>query len=160
MENSSSPIMDIEIKNTHPWIVKAILNQRVQVKNMVNWNEIIMKPKFSDESLDHLFFYCPTLRHIWLEVLDWIQMKHIPGDWKHELEWLIKTSKGKSNKTAVLKLAITETIYELWSYRNDKSFGNSVNNKSIRKKIIDTIVYRGWNSVKLKKYIAILMLGV
>ncbi|XP_058752433.1 uncharacterized protein LOC131625603 [Vicia villosa] len=111
------------------------------------------------ESLNHLFFECTSTREIWLEVLEWIQICHIPGEWHNERHWIIQHTRGKSAKAAVLKMAITETIYEIWNMRNNKSFGKNVGNTKIGQKIIDTLIYRGWNNKKVRKYIAILMMG-
>lgn len=61
-------------------------------------------------------------------------------------------------KAATLKMGITETIYEIWNLRNNRSFGKEIDTTHIGKKIKDIIIYRGWNNVKLRKYIAILML--
>lgn len=66
-----------------------------------------------------------------------------PGNWNHELEWLIQQEKGKSFKASIFKITIIKTIYELWTFRNEKSFGKSVDNKNIGKIIIDTILCTG-----------------
>lgn len=55
-------------------------------------------------------------------------------------------------------MAATETIYELWKTRNNKSFGETFDITKIGKRIIDILVYRGWNNKKLRNYIAILMI--
>lgn len=34
-------------------------------------------------------------------------------------------------------------VYEAWKYRNDKCYGNKVNNTNIGGNFIDKIVYRG-----------------
>lgn len=108
-----------------------------------------------DDFTDHLFFMCPSLKHVWKEVLDWIQVQHCSKEWRHELQWIIQHTKRKGNKAAILKIAIAETVYMLWIVRNEKCFGNKVVDKDIGKQIIDTIVY---SNMKFRKYITILML--
>lgn len=57
-----------------------------------------------------------------------------------------------------MKIAISETIYEIWQFRNDICFDRNIDNTNIVSKIIDNIVYRGWMQPKLKGYIANMML--
>ena len=88
-----------------------------------------------------------------------VQIKRVPREWNDELEWLISSTKGKGKRHAILKLAAAETLYGIWRYRNDKSFGNTVDNTKIADNIIDMIVYRGWYSGYLRDHIANLMMG-
>lgn len=113
----------------------------------------------AEESINHLFYGCPELKIIWTKVLDWVQIKRVPREWNDELEWLISSTKGKGKRHAILKLAAAETLYGIWRYRNDKSFGNTVDNTKIADNIIDMIVYRGWYSGYLRDHIANLMMG-
>lgn len=55
-------------------------------------------------------------------------------------------------------MAIAETIYEIWNIRNNKIFGQAIDINTVGKKIINTLVNRGWNNKRLRKYIDILML--
>lgn len=55
-------------------------------------------------------------------------------------------------------MTTTKTICEIWNLRNQKSFGSEVDTKNVGNRIIDTIVYRGWNNKKLRKYVATLMI--
>ncbi|XP_058749855.1 uncharacterized protein LOC131622850 [Vicia villosa] len=86
-----------------------------------------------DESIDHLFFMCPLMKHVWKEVLDWIQVQHCPREWRHEPQWIIYHTKGKGNKTVILKTAIAEAVYMLWTIRNENYFWNKVHDKDIGK---------------------------
>ncbi|KHN42750.1 hypothetical protein glysoja_030233, partial [Glycine soja] len=70
------------------------------------------------ESHDHLFFGCSVLGDVWKQVLEWIQVKHHPQEWNEELKWIIRHGKGKGHKASILKLAVTETVYGIWKYRN------------------------------------------
>jgi hypothetical protein len=55
-------------------------------------------------------------------------------------------------------MSVSETVYEIWKARNNKIFGETIEINTLGTKIIDTLVYRGWNNKKLRKYIAILMI--
>ncbi|XP_058776158.1 uncharacterized protein LOC131650461 [Vicia villosa] len=94
-----------------------------------------------DESVNHLFFECESLKKVWKEVLAWIQ-----------------NTKGKGSRAAIIKMAATETIYVLWKYRNARILGDDIDIDKVRKDIIDTLVYKGWENKKLRNHIAILML--
>ncbi|CAK8574064.1 unnamed protein product [Lathyrus sativus] len=111
-----------------------------------------------NESLNHLFFECERLKSVWIEILRWAQINHTPGNWHSEMKWLIQHTKGKGVRVAVIKMAISETIYEIWQARNNSIFGEKPEITIIGRKVIETLVYRGWNTKKLRKYIVILML--
>ena len=67
--------------------------------------------------------------------------------------------KRKGHRATLLKTALTETVYELWKYRNEVSFRGIVNNTHIGKKIMDSIVYRSWTHKKMREYIARLLIS-
>lgn len=94
------------------------------------------------ENLNHLFFKCAEMRNIWCSVLDWLHLNHQPIEWKEELQWIVHGSKGKGWRVSLLKLATTEVVHGLWKCKNDKVFGNTVDNEKIGKQIIENIVYR------------------
>lgn len=110
------------------------------------------------ESHNHLFFDCNVTKEIWSGVLNWLQVCHSPSEWHAELSWITQHCKGKGWRAALLKCAITETIYYIWKHRNDKIFGKDVNNRNIYDVIIDTIIYRVWANKKYRKNLAVLML--
>jgi hypothetical protein len=112
----------------------------------------------ADETQQHLLFVCKETKSIWRKILDWIQIDHNPLGWRQEMDWIIQRTKGKGGHAKILKLAFTESAYEIWRYRNDISFGNAVQKKHIEEKIIDTIVYRGWTNRKLRTHLAKLMM--
>jgi hypothetical protein len=111
-----------------------------------------------DETQQHLMFNCNKTKSIWRKVLEWIQVDHNPLGWLQELDWIIQRTKGKGGHAKILKLAFTESVYDIWRYRKDISFGNVVKNKHIEVKIINTIFYRGWTNRKLRTHLAKLMM--
>lgn len=44
-----------------------------------------------------------------------------------ELKWNTRNCKGKGWKTILLKVVITQTVYDVWRYRNETSYGCKVN---------------------------------
>ncbi|CAK8578548.1 unnamed protein product [Lathyrus sativus] len=112
----------------------------------------------TEETITHLFFECPTMKGIWKDVLDWIGVRHEPKSWNQELNWILQHGTGKGKKSALIRLAVTETLYGLWMYRNHNCFGKAKDNNFIRSNIIDMITYRGWYSHKLRTRISELML--
>ncbi|XP_045830929.1 uncharacterized protein LOC123922237 [Trifolium pratense] len=97
----------------------------------------------TEETQRHLMFNCSETKGIWRKVLDWIQVDHNPLGWRQEMEWIIQQTKEKGDRAKILKLTFTESVYEIWRYRNATSFGNVDMNQHTDSKIIDTIVYRG-----------------
>lgn len=60
----------------------------------------------------------------------------------------------------MLKIAIAETVYGIWMYRNAIVFSSNTNvdTKIVIRKIIETIVIRGWMRLKYRENIALLMM--
>lgn len=56
----------------------------------------------------------------------WIEVHHDPKSWTEELCWLVQKYKGKSIRADILKLALAETVYGVWKYRNFASFGRDI----------------------------------
>ncbi|XP_058726141.1 uncharacterized protein LOC131597461 [Vicia villosa] len=102
-----------------------------------------------DESLDHLMFGCSIAKDIWKFVLHWLGIQHDPQPWSIEIVWLTNMIEKKGWRFKVLKIALAETIYGVWQYRNDIIFrGNTYRSTSIEigDRIIEKVIYRGWYS--------------
>ena len=95
---------------------------------------------YLNNSKKHLFFECESLKSVWKEILRWTQINHIPGGWHSEVKWLSQQTKGKGARAAVLKMSVSETVYEIWKARNNKIFGETIEINTVGKKIIDTLV--------------------
>lgn len=111
------------------------------------------------ETIDHLLFEYAEMKDVWIQILEWQKINHQPKKWIEELSWAMAQGKGKGHRATLLKTALTETVYELWKYRNEVSFGGIVNNTHIGKKIMDSIVYRSWTHKKMREYIARLLIS-
>lgn len=74
------------------------------------------------ESMNHLFFQCTQTKAIWLEVLVWMKVNHVPVHWNEELSWMIKAATSKSARGKILKMALAETVYLIWNARNKVIF--------------------------------------
>ncbi|CAI8595822.1 unnamed protein product [Vicia faba] len=96
-----------------------------------------------EENIQHLFFGCDTLKLIWKNMLAWIQVRHEPAEWDEKLNWLCRKGKSSSWKSMLLKLAATETVYNVWKHRNETIFQKEVKDRNIENDIIENIVYRG-----------------
>lgn len=112
----------------------------------------------SDESIDHLLFACNDMDFIWAAVLRWIQVDHRPQQWHEELKWIVNFCRGRGKRVGIMKMAIAETIYNCWKYRNATSFGNTYDRNIVVNNIIDSIVYRSWHHRKYRDYVAQLMM--
>ncbi|CAK8564283.1 unnamed protein product [Lathyrus sativus] len=111
-----------------------------------------------DETVNHLFFSCQETKHIWKEVLNWFNFSHDPQPWNAELVWISNNTKGKGWKVEVLKMLVAETIYNIWGYRNGKTFGNVVDITTMITNIIDHVIYRGWNNSRIRKHLISFMM--
>ncbi|XP_058742682.1 uncharacterized protein LOC131615223 [Vicia villosa] len=112
------------------------------------------------EDINHLFINCRITKHIWNEVLNWLEVNHKSTQWQEELNWIIQHTKGKGLCASILKIAIAETVYGIWMYRNERIFGSYTNEDTTKvvHNIIDAIVYRGWLKDKYRRKIALLMM--
>ncbi|XP_058742336.1 uncharacterized protein LOC131614805 [Vicia villosa] len=108
----------------------------------------------SGESVEHLFFCCNYTKGIWEEVLKWLKVRHAPLGWKEEVTWLVKICKSKNCRAQIMKMAIAETIYEIWWDRNMIVHNRENRDRNISKKVIDNIVYRMWGYPKYRGLIA------
>ncbi|CAK8535269.1 unnamed protein product [Lathyrus sativus] len=85
-------------------------------------------------------------------------VQHTPFDWHEELNWLITKCKGKGWRKCLLCSSISVTIYEVWKYRNNVVFGNTVNTIEIRDLVIYTLENRGWVNTRMRHHIVNLLI--
>lgn len=78
---------------------------------------------------------------------------HMPAVCNEELRWVL------SAKVRVLQLAFSETIYDVWKFRNDVCFGHNVSIDAVRQQIVDAIVYITWMVPNFKVHGGRLMRG-
>ncbi|CAK8535015.1 unnamed protein product [Lathyrus sativus] len=67
-------------------------------------------------------------------------------------------TKGKGWKVDVLKMLVAETIHSIWGYRNSIIFGNTVDNTTMDTNVIDNVIYRGWQNLKIRKHLVSFMM--
>lgn len=123
---------------------------------MLNNNQCVFCTEV--ETIDHLFFDCFMLKKFWVGILHWLGIHHTPRIWNEEINWILNCYGGKGWKSELVRLALTETVHELWLFRNDSCFNQRDDNRNCIERIINNIVYRGWSSPKLRPHIALLML--
>ncbi|CAK8574630.1 unnamed protein product [Lathyrus sativus] len=110
------------------------------------------------ETIDHLLFECLPFKTCWQQIMGCLGYHRFPCAWREELEWLINHCKGKGWRKCILRSALAETIHEVWRYRNNAVFGNTVNILEIRDLVIYTLANRGWGNTKMRHHIAHLIL--
>ncbi|XP_058780984.1 uncharacterized protein LOC131655065 [Vicia villosa] len=110
------------------------------------------------EDIDHLFFKCTKLKQVWMNILPWIQVDHVPLPWDRELQWLQTYCKEKGKRVWTMKVAIAETVYHCWSWRNAVCFNTQFDSDHIAHNIIDSIIHRCWLKKKYRDYTAQLMM--
>lgn len=85
-------------------------------------------------------------------------INHQPGMWHDKITWIIANTKRKGCNALILKLAVTETIHEIWHYRNSFVFNSDHRKENVSNNIINCIVYKGWRYRKIQSHIARLMI--
>ncbi|KAL5127229.1 hypothetical protein HKD37_14G039687 [Glycine soja] len=90
---------------------RMVTKDRLKRFGMIKENQCSLC-KESEESIAHLFFYCKITKFIWEQILKWIEVTHEPKTWGVELKWTIRETGKKGWKAKLLKLALTETLYE------------------------------------------------
>ncbi|XP_058740999.1 uncharacterized protein LOC131613336 [Vicia villosa] len=144
------------------WIGKVTVSK----KSPIAW-ESVCKPKSlggayplpKEETLDG---GCNTFsKAVWKHVLQWLGITHEPQPWSIEIGWIMHMIAKKGWRYKILKIAVAETIYDVWQYRNEVIFGKYTHRNTsidIGERIIEKVMYRGWYSPNLRKHIATLML--
>ncbi|XP_058783284.1 uncharacterized protein LOC131657959 [Vicia villosa] len=111
-----------------------------------------------EESIEHMFFDCKSIQYIWKSILQWLRIERTPQQWHIEKAWITRYCSGKGKKCGIMKLALAETIYFCWKYRNDTCFGQSYDSNTFVNSIKDIIIHEGWYTRKYRDYIAQLLL--
>ncbi|XP_058755276.1 uncharacterized protein LOC131628452 [Vicia villosa] len=106
------------------------------------------------ENIQHLLFECRETKEIWEQVLRWLNMKHKVQGWDQELRWLSKVCNIRNWRSNIVKMALVETVYEIWKKRNDKVYQQQYKDRNTAQKIIELIVNRIWVYPKYRKRIA------
>lgn len=91
------------------------------------------------ENCNHLFFECCYASTVWTLDLNWLRIKHVPLNWNDELIWICKQLNGKSCRSKILKMAVAETIYAVWTTRNKIIFQGLQCKDIDSKEIIDAV---------------------
>ncbi|GAU47651.1 hypothetical protein TSUD_27760 [Trifolium subterraneum] len=147
--------MEAHVPDNTSWIINAIMQHCDDIHQNQVWLKMLNAPKFSmkkmymavhdraqsvvwrtlfygnvtrPRALVNLWLACheSETKGVWRKILEWIQIDHNPLGWRQEVEWIFQQSKGKGGHAKILKLAFTESVYEIWRYRNDVRFGNVV----------------------------------
>lgn len=103
------------------------------------------------ESIDHLFYDCRITTAIWVRVLKWLQIHHQPGAWVTELGWITQKSKGKAPNSKLLKMASTECLYAIWTWRNKIIFKDEQLHRDLAKDICNKVAARSAKNRLLDK---------
>lgn len=153
----------IQDKYTRPRVVLCLwlaCHRRLATKARLKKFEILHYDKCclycdEDETIDHLMLSCRITKVIWSEVVRWMEIAHNSLQWKEEVLWIMSQTRGKCFKTGILKIAIAETVYWVWTYRNATIFETKVDDTRIARNII---LYRGWMQANYRRNLAMLMM--
>ncbi|GAU23387.1 hypothetical protein TSUD_334350 [Trifolium subterraneum] len=119
--NGGLNLIDLEIMEAHvpdnaSWIIKVIMQHR----DDIHQNQASVRTLFYDNvarprALMNIWLACheSETKGIWRKILEWIQIDHNHLGRCQEVEWIIQQSKDKGGRAKILKLAFTESVYEI-----------------------------------------------
>ncbi|KAL4558102.1 hypothetical protein LXL04_036298 [Taraxacum kok-saghyz] len=81
--------------------------------------------KGSEESISHLFLFCPWAVNMWKLVQDWLQVQFPPASYIEEFFIWIDQDRGKENRRRFLEVVVVAVLHSIWSHRNKKVFENT-----------------------------------
>ncbi|XP_073275451.1 uncharacterized protein [Primulina huaijiensis] len=84
--------------------------------------------RLKDESVNHLFFECPTSKTIWSNVRSWLGMRKIMSSPSAVLTAFRGVYRGSSFLNKMRCVALAATVYHIWSIRNRLIFDNEAPN--------------------------------
>lgn len=96
-----------------------------------------------NEKTNLIFFSCCKITKVWFGILKWLEFTYTGNTWDNVCKWSIVNTKGKGWRAKLLKLSITETIHEVWRYRNTIVFGNDTLDNNVVNRVIECIAHRG-----------------
>ncbi|XP_058746826.1 uncharacterized protein LOC131619781 [Vicia villosa] len=88
-----------------------------------------------EETQEHLLFECEITGKIWKTMLNWIGMDRIPHGWRNEKAWICMETMRKGWRRLLLKVVLAETVYAIWTLRNDIIFNNQTMDEDLHHKI-------------------------
>ncbi|XP_058725586.1 uncharacterized protein LOC131596867 [Vicia villosa] len=109
------------------------------------------------ESREHIMFKCKHSTVIWAETCKWMQLDNRTVN----LNWIKTWTHGKGWRKGLFKVVAAETIYAIWTQRNNYIFHKNtytIDSDRNVKNIVDAIVYRGWKHTIYRSKIAMFLM--
>ncbi|PSS36171.1 Reverse transcriptase zinc-binding domain protein [Actinidia chinensis var. chinensis] len=97
---------------------------------------------YTMESLDHLFFGCPTVSQVWVEVKAWLGFTRALNTLKAAVKLTIKDVRGTGVQAIFKRVGIACTVYCIWKHRNIRIFEGKISHPSSIIRDIKMQVYR------------------
>ncbi|XP_075086261.1 uncharacterized protein LOC142168973 [Nicotiana tabacum] len=110
-------------KESPRWIfnMRLIVHGRLYTKDsLANWGLIEDQTcplcNETPETINHLFFQCPTSAAIWNKILQWKGIGRQAQPWEEELQWAIVYHNGKSTNAEVYRMSL-QVAYTMYGKR-------------------------------------------
>lgn len=107
-----------KVRTRAAFVLRLACHGRLTTKNRLQRMGVLNDGKWffgdNDESVEDLFFDCKFSANAWSRVLKWTKIQWNPRQWNDGLQ-----SKGKSPRAQVMKMALAETLYNVWRFRNE-----------------------------------------
>lgn len=75
-----------------------------------------------EEMEHHIFFSCPLSYSVWEKIRSWLGLKRSMSTLPSVLKWIKKEAWGTFWQSKVKRIALTSTVYRLWTTRNRRIF--------------------------------------
>ncbi|XP_075096316.1 uncharacterized protein LOC142174423 [Nicotiana tabacum] len=71
-----------------------------------------------NKTMQHIFFKCEFTGKIWNGLLRWQGIQRSHHNWKEDITWMVKITKGKSARAAIYRMTLAAAVYHRWRERN------------------------------------------
>ncbi|XP_020240887.1 uncharacterized protein LOC109819544 [Asparagus officinalis] len=112
----------------HSFISWLAVNNRLNTQDrllrrgIINTNHCTLCTASFQESRSHLFFECAYSSDVWNCIMDWLQFSWRSCHWEILINWFSSRLKGRGIKQRVKRMALSATIYAIWTERNMRVF--------------------------------------
>lgn len=148
-----SKLWAIQAPSNHVALAWKILINRIQTKvNLQRRNAL--HPSVSnhcvlcaqhEETSSHLFFSCPVVWRIWMQVYSWLGFYTVLPE--EGVSHFSQHVVGCGRMDKILRMIWVATVASIWSFRNKVIFKNGISDSS---GILELIQYQSWLWCKVK----------
>ncbi|XP_009119485.2 uncharacterized protein LOC103844457 [Brassica rapa] len=103
-----------------------------------------------DETRDHLFFACPYLFTVWIDLVGFLLGSRVNPDWNVTVASLLSPRRREID-TCLLKLALQASIHSIWRERNSRRHQGNLLSADQMVRYIDKTIRNRISSLRKRK---------